>query len=310
MVGCGDCCWAVRQIRGGPDRHSGRSWFLAAALYTWGLGASGDAYQYYSAAVLSGTKSWKAFFFSSLDPASFISVDKPPLALWIIGLSVRVFGFNTWSLLLPQAAEAVAAVAVLYAAVRRTVGLPAALIAALVLTLTPITVAITRDDTPDPLLVLLLVLAGWAVLEATRTGKLTLLLGSAVLVGLGFNTKMLQAYLIVPALALTYLVAAPGKLVRRLGHLVAAGAVLAVASFWWTLIVDSVPASARPYIGGSSNNTVLDSAIGANGIGRLGNPGPATNGWATRAWDGCSTNSSAPKSRGCCRSQCWFWWRR
>jgi 4-amino-4-deoxy-L-arabinose transferase-like glycosyltransferase len=246
---------------------------VAAALYTWGLGASGNAYQYYSAAVLSGTKSWEAFFFSSLDPASFITVDKPPLALWIIGLSVRVLGFNAWGLLLPQVIEALAAIVVLYVAVRRTAGLPAALIASLVLTLTPITVAITRDNTPDPLLILMLVLAGWACLEATRSGKLGLLLISAVLIGFAFNTKMLQAYLVVPALGLTYLVAAPGNTVRRLGHLVAAGAALAVSSFWWLLIVDSLPASSRPYVGGSSNNTFWDSAVGANGIGRLGKTG-------------------------------------
>lgn len=246
---------------------------LAAALYTWGLGASGNAYQYYSAAVLSGTKSWQAFFFASLDPASFITVDKPPLALWIIGLTARIFGFNTWTLLLPQVIEAVAAVAVLYVAVRRTVGLRAALVAALVLTLTPITVAISRDNTPDPLLVLLLVLAGWAALEATRSGSVRLLLVAAVLVGFAFNTKMLQAYLVVPALALTYVVAAPGSTLRRLGHLLAAGAALAVSSLWWLLIVDVIPAGSRPYIGGSANNTFLDSVIGANGIGRLGKSG-------------------------------------
>ncbi|WP_163507006.1 glycosyltransferase family 39 protein [Fodinicola acaciae] len=246
---------------------------LAAALYTWGLGASGNAYQYYSAAVLSGTKSWHAFFFASLDPASFITVDKPPLALWIVGLTARVFGFNTWTLLLPQAIEAVAAVAVLYVAVRRTAGVRAGLVAALVLTLTPITVAISRDNTPDPLLVLLLVLAGWAGLEATRSGSVRLLVVAAVLVGFAFNTKMLQAYLVVPALVLTYVVAAPGPTLRRLGHLVAAGAALAVSSLWWLVIVDATPAGSRPYIGGSSNNTFLDSVIGANGIGRLGKSG-------------------------------------
>ncbi|WP_329090429.1 glycosyltransferase family 39 protein [Actinomadura citrea] len=241
----------------------------AAALYAWGLSAAGDANAYYSAAVKSGTQSWKAFFFGSLDAGSYITVDKPPMALWAMGLSARVLGFGTWSLLLPQVAAGVAAVAVLYATVRRAFGHAAALTAAAVLALTPITVAINRDNNPDTLLVLFLVAAAWACQRAVDTGRLRPLLLSAFLVGCGFNTKMLQAFLVVPALALAYLVAARPGLARRAGHLLAAGAVLAASSLWWTLLVDAVPARSRPYIGGSTDGTAWDLVVGYNGLGRI-----------------------------------------
>ncbi|WP_246609115.1 glycosyltransferase family 39 protein, partial [Nonomuraea rhizosphaerae] len=195
---------------------------LAAVLYTWALGRNGYANDYYSAAVWSGTQSWKAFFFGALDSGSYITVDKPPLALWVMGLSARIFGFGTWSMLLPQAAAGVAAVALVHSAVRRALDGPhahvAALIAALVMTLTPITVAINRDNNPDTLLVLLLVAAAWLCLEAVHGGRTRPLLGAALLVGLAFNTKMLQAYLVLPAFAGVYLLAAPGRPARRIGR--------------------------------------------------------------------------------------------
>ncbi|GGV01461.1 hypothetical protein GCM10010182_18720 [Actinomadura cremea] len=250
---------------------------LAAALYAWGLTESGYANAYYSAAVKSGTQSWKAFFFGSLDAGSFITVDKPPMALWAMGLFARVLGFGSWSLLLPQVVAGVAAVAVLYAAVRRAFGHPAALAAASVLALTPITVAINRDNNPDTLLLLFLVGAVWATQRAIDTGRLRPLLLAAFLVGCGFNTKMLQAFIIVPALALAYLIAARPGLVRRVLHLLAAGGVLAVSSLWWILIVDLVPADRRPFIGGSTDGTAWDLVIGYNGLGRVfgqdGGPG-------------------------------------
>ncbi|MFF4774388.1 glycosyltransferase family 39 protein [Microtetraspora fusca] len=246
---------------------------LAAVLHTWALGANGYANEYYAAAVYSGTRSWTAFFFGALDAGSFITVDKPPLALWVMGLSARIFGFGTWSMLLPQAAAGVASVAVLHSAVRRSLagaaGHPAALVAALVMTLTPITVAIDRDNNPDTVLVLLLVAAAWFCLEAVRDGRTRTLVVAAVLVGLAFNAKMLQAYLVVPAFALTYLYAAPGSLLRRTGRLLAAGVALAVASAWWMVVVDLWPEGSRPYIGGSTDNTVWDLVIGYNGLGRI-----------------------------------------
>ncbi|GAA1800479.1 ArnT family glycosyltransferase [Actinomadura chokoriensis] len=242
---------------------------LAAALYGWGLPEAGYANSYYSAAVRSGTESWKAFFFGALDAGSYITVDKPPMALWVMGLSARVLGFGTWSLLLPQVVEGVAAVAVLYAAVRRAFGHAAAVTAAAVLALTPITVAINRDNNPDTLLVLLMAAAAWACQRAIATGRPRPLLLAAFLVGCGFNTKMLQAFLVVPAFALAYLIAARPPIVRRVLHLAAAGAVLAVSSLWWVLAVDLIPARSRPYIGGSTDGTAWDLVIGYNGLGRV-----------------------------------------
>ncbi|MFD0534112.1 glycosyltransferase family 39 protein [Actinomadura luteofluorescens] len=199
------------------------------------------------------------------------------MALWAMGLTARVLGFGTWSLLLPQVAAGVAAVAVLYTTVRRAFGHAAALTAAAVLALTPITVAINRDNNPDTLLVLFLVAAAWACQRAVDTGRLRPLLLAAFLVGCGFNTKMLQAFLVVPALALAYLVAARPRPARRVAHLLATGAVLAASSLWWTLLVDAVPARSRPYIGGSTDGTAWDLVIGYNGLGRIlgqgGGPG-------------------------------------
>ncbi|HEY0540551.1 MAG TPA: glycosyltransferase family 39 protein [Actinoallomurus sp.] len=242
---------------------------LAAVLYAWGLSKNGYANSFYSAAVKSGTQSWKAFFFGSLDSASFITVDKPPMALWAQELFARIYGFGTWSLLLPQVIMGVAAVGLVYVTLRRVFGPVAGLIAALVMALTPITVAINRDNNPDTLLVLLLVLAAWACQRALESGRLRWLLASAFFLGCGFNTKMLQAYLLLPALGLVYLLFARGGWLRRIGHLLAAGVVLAVSSFWWMVIVDLIPASKRPYIGGSADGTAWNLIIGYNGIGRI-----------------------------------------
>ncbi|MDO0935254.1 glycosyltransferase family 39 protein [Streptomyces sp. DG2A-72] len=242
---------------------------LAAALYTYGLGANGDANSYYAAAVLSGTKSWTSFFFGSLDTGNFITVDKPPVALWLMGLSCRVFGFGTWQMLLPMAASGVASVAVLYSAVRRVFGYAAATVAALVMALTPITVAITRDNNPDPVLVLLCVCAAWFLLEAVRSGKLLPLVWSAVLVGFAFNAKMLQAFIVLPAFFVTYLFAAPGRIGRRIRHILAAGVALVVSTGWWMVTVDSIPAADRPFIGSSTKNSIWDLATGYNGLARI-----------------------------------------
>ncbi|MBC6466427.1 glycosyltransferase family 39 protein [Actinomadura alba] len=252
---------------------------LATALYTWNLSAGGNANSYYAAAVLSATKSWKAFFFGSLDAGSFITIDKPPMALWLMALSGRILGFGPWSMLLPQAAAGVAAVGVLYTAVRRHHGHLSATISALVMALSPITVAINRDNNPDPLLVLFLVLAAWACLTAIRTGALLPLLGSAVAIGCAFNTKMLQAYLVLPVFALGYLLFAPPSFARRFARLLLAGAVLAVSSFWWMIVVDLIPAASRPYVGGSRDGTVWDLVVGYNGLGRVfGGEGPTFDG--------------------------------
>ncbi|MFF4234289.1 ArnT family glycosyltransferase [Actinomadura geliboluensis] len=240
-----------------------------AVLYLWGLGASGWANAFYSAAVQAGATSWKAFFFGSSDAAGAITVDKPPAALWPMALTARVFGVNTWSILVPQALMGVAAVAAVHACVRRHAPAWAALLAGAALAVTPVAALMFRYNNPDALLVLLLTLAAYAVLRAQETASTRWLLLAAACTGTGFLAKMLQAFLVVPAFAGVYLAAAPGPLRRRLAQLAAAGGVLLASAGWWVAAVAAIPASHRPYIGGSQHNSVLELALGYNGLGRL-----------------------------------------
>jgi 4-amino-4-deoxy-L-arabinose transferase-like glycosyltransferase len=240
-----------------------------AVLYIWGLGASGWANSFYSAAVQAGTKSWKAFFFGSSDAAGSITVDKPPAALWVMELSARMFGVNAWSILVPQALEGVAAVGLLYATVKRWFGAAAGLLAGAVLALTPVAVLMFRFNNPDALLTLVLVGAAYAVTRALESGRTAWLVTAGALVGVGFLTKMLQALVVVPAFALAYLIAGPPRLGRRLWQLTLAGVALVVSSFWWVVVVMAIPAADRPYIGGSQNNSLWNLIFGYNGIGRV-----------------------------------------
>ena len=248
---------------------------LAAVLYTWKLDQNGWGNTYYSAGAESMTRSWSNFFFGAFDPEGIVTVDKPPLSQWLLATSVKVFGLNSWSLLLPQAFLGVACVALLYAMVRPQFGEAAALAAAFVLATTPITVAIVRINNPDTLLVFLMLLGGWAGLRATEQGSLRWGLLAAVFVGLAFNVKMLQAYLVVPGLALAYVVAAQGGWWRRTWTFAAAGAMLATVSFSWMLVVDAWPKDSRPYIGGSRDNTVQDLVFGYNGLDRIEGTDPS-----------------------------------
>ncbi|GAA0663422.1 hypothetical protein GCM10010193_13530 [Kitasatospora atroaurantiaca] len=267
--------WYLRVVLGHPNepRWARPSMWavlaLATVLYCWNLSSSGEANSYYSAAVLSGTKSWSAMFYGSLDAGNFITVDKPPVALWLMVVSCRVFGFGTLPMLLPIALSGVASVGVLYSAVRRSFGHRAALAAALVLALTPISAAINRDNNPDPVLVLFMVISAWFCLEAIRSGRLMPLVWSAVATGFAFNTKMLQGYVALPALVLAYALCARPSVGRRVRNLLVAGAALVVSSGWWMGIVALVPTADRPYIGSSSDNTVWDLVIGYNGLGRV-----------------------------------------
>ncbi|NUT06354.1 MAG: glycosyltransferase family 39 protein [Hamadaea sp.] len=239
------------------------------ALYIWGLGKSGWANAYYSAAVQAGSQSWKAMFFGSFDSANFITVDKTPASLWVMSISARIFGVTSWSILVPQALEGVAAVGLLYAAVRRWFGPAAGLLAGGVMALTPVAVLMFRFNNPDALLVLLLVAGAYAVTRAVEQGKTTWLLLAGGLVGFAFLAKMLQALLVVPAFGLVYLIAAPVGFWKRVWQLLAAlGAMIAGAS-WWIAIVSLWPASSRPYIGGSQSNSILELTLGYNGFGRL-----------------------------------------
>jgi 4-amino-4-deoxy-L-arabinose transferase-like glycosyltransferase len=220
------------------------------------------------------TASWHNWFFLSLDPGGFISVDKPPLPLWITGLSARLFGVNTWSVLLPTALAGAAAVAVLWVVVRRQFGLVAATIAGLVLALSPVNVAVNRLNLPEPWLVLALVAAVWALQRGfASTRPLGWIVLAATFIGLAFNTKMLAAYLVVPALGMAIVVCS-STWARRVVHSLVFGAVAIATSLPWILIVDAIPAASRPWVGGSSNNTVTDLIFGYNGLGRVeGNGG-------------------------------------
>jgi 4-amino-4-deoxy-L-arabinose transferase-like glycosyltransferase len=240
-----------------------------AVLYLWDLGAPGWANSFYSAAAQAGSVSWKAFFFGSSNSANSITVDKPPAALWIMALSVRVFGLHSWSILVPQALEGVGSVGLLYLAVRRTSGAVAGLIAGAVLAVTPVAALMFRFNNPDSLLVLLLVGAAYCVIRAVETGSTRWLALTGVLVGFGFLTKMLQALLVVPALALAYLIAAPNPLASRIRRLLLACAAMILAAGWWIAIVSLIPARDRPYIGGSQHNSILELTLGYNGFGRL-----------------------------------------
>ncbi|MFE0818136.1 ArnT family glycosyltransferase [Streptomyces sp. NPDC058847] len=241
---------------------------LAAGLYSWNLSGSG-LNGFYSAAVLSGTESWKAWFFGSLDAGNFLTVDKPPFALMVMGLSCRLLGYGTWQMMLPLILAALATIWVLHSSVKRVWGHAAAAIAALVLALTPITVAINRDNNPDTLLVFLMVAGAALSLRAARNGRLLPLVGSAVCFGLAFNTKMLQGYIALPAIFVVYVYATNLGWAKRIRNLVLAAVALVVSSFWWAAAVSLVPASERPYIGGSTDGTAWDLITGYNGLGRI-----------------------------------------
>ncbi|MFD4371546.1 ArnT family glycosyltransferase [Streptomyces sp. NPDC058486] len=244
---------------------------VTTALYVWNLSASGYANSFYSAAVQAGGESWKAFFFGSLDAANAITVDKPPAALWPMALSVRLFGLGSWQILLPEVLMGVGTVAVLYAAVRRRFGAGAGLIAGAVLALTPVAALMFRFNNPDALLALLMTVAVYGVLRALESaeGGTKWLVAAGVAFGFAFLTKTLQAFLILPPLALVYAVCAPARPLRRFGQLGLAGLALIVSGGWWVALVELWPAASRPYIGGSQNNSFLELTFGYNGLGRI-----------------------------------------
>ena len=242
---------------------------LAAVLYGWNLTVSGYANTYYSAAAQAAGQSVSAWFFGALDAASFITVDKPPVSLWAMGLSVRLFGLSPFAVLLPQALAGVASVVLLYAVVRRQLGPLAGVIAGAAFALTPVAVLMFRYNDPDAVLVLLLIGAVWAFVRGLEHGAIRWAVLAAVLVGFAFLTKYLQAYLVLPAFAVTWLVAAPGTVRRRLLGLVAAGVAVVVASMWWVVLVELLPAASRPFIGGSPTNSAVQLLRDYDGLGRI-----------------------------------------
>lgn len=247
-----------------------------AVVYLWNLSINGWANSFYTAAIQAGSQSWKAWFFGASDMAGSITVDKPPAALWIPGLSVRVFGLNPWSVLVPEVLMGVASVALLHLIVSRYLGHWAGIGAGAVLASTPVAAMMFRFDNPEALLVLLMIAAVGALLRAMEPGaengtahpiRWMIVAGAAV--GLGFLTKQLEVMLIVPAMALTYLTLGPSTWLRRVGHLCASLGALIVSAGWWVLAVELWPAADRPYIGGSQHNSILELTFGYNGLGRL-----------------------------------------
>ncbi len=295
------------RIRPGSARPCSCCWSAPGSSTSGASASPGWANSFYSAAVQAGTKSWKAFFFGSSDASNFITVDKPPASLWVMEISARIFGVNSWSILVPQALEGVATVGLLYATVRRWFRPGAALLAGAVLALTPVAALMFRFNNPDALLALLLTAAAYATVRAIEDGRTRWLVLAGALVGFGFITKMLQAFIVVPVLALVYLLAGPPKLGRRIVQLVYAGVALVVSAGWWVAAVQLTPAADRPYIGGSTNNTVLNLIFGYNGFGRLtGNETGSVGGRRRRRaacgarpdGTGCSSRRWAGRSRG------------
>ncbi|MET8134854.1 glycosyltransferase family 39 protein [Streptomyces sp. NPDC005251] len=263
-------------------------------LYLYGLSASGYANSFYSAAVQAGSQSWKAFFFGSLDSANAITVDKPPASLWPMALSVRIFGLSSWAILVPEVLMGVATVGVLYAAVRRRFSPAAGLIAGAVLALTPVAALMFRFNNPDAMLALLMTVTVYCVIRGLEDGRTKWLLWAGVAVGLAFLAKTLQAFLILPPLAVLYAVCAPVTLRKRFAQLGLSAVAMVVAGGWWVAIVELWPASSRPYIGGSQNNSFLELTFGYNGLGRIngdetgsvgGGGGGGTGMWGETGWN-------------------------
>ena len=242
---------------------------VSGVLNLWNLAQNGYSNTFYSVAVQSMTQSWHNFFFASYDAGGFISVDKPPVALWIQAISAKIFGFSGLSLLLPEALAGVASVAVLYFLVKRYFGPLAGFIAALALALTPVAVAVERTNGVDTWLMLTILIAAWAMSRATEKGRFAMLAPALALVGVAFNIKMLAAFVILPTFYLLYLVAAPRKWYVRLLHLALGSLIVFSVALSWPMAVQLTPAADRPWVGGSQANSVLDLALNYNGLGRV-----------------------------------------
>jgi len=250
-----------------------------AVAYLWDPKASGDANSFYAAAVQAGTKSWKAMFFGSIDSSNFITVDKPPASLWVMEISGRIFGFSSLSMLVPQVLEGVAAVALLYAAVKRWFGAGAGLAAGALLAITPVAALMFRFNNPDALLVLLLVAGAYCLVRAVEGASTRWVLAVGTMIGFAFLAKMMQAFLVLPAFGLVYMVAAPTTLRRRLWQMLAGAAAIVVSCGWWVAIVALWPVGSRPMIDGSPDNNIFNLIFGYNGLGRIfGASGPGGGG--------------------------------
>ncbi|MCY9079371.1 glycosyltransferase family 39 protein [Bacillus inaquosorum] len=241
----------------------------AAFLNTYNIWQDDTANQYYLAALKSMTQSFHNFFYASFDPSGFVTVDKPPVVLWIQTIFALIFGVHTWSVILPQALAGVGSVFLLYRMIKPAFGIGAARIAALVMTLTPIAAAVSRTNNIDSMLVFTLLLGSACLLRAVKQDKLVWLLTAFALIGLAFNMKMMQAFMVLPAFVLFYLIASRVSLKKKTGSLILSLVLLTGLSISWAVVVDSTSSSSRPYVGSSQTNSVLELAFGYNGTERL-----------------------------------------
>ena len=251
---------------------------FTAIFYLWHLTINGMANSYYAVAAQAASTNWTAWLFGSLDAANFVSVDKPPISMMIMGLFGRIFGFSSWSMLLPHALAGIATVALVYLTVKRWYGARAGLIAGIVMAMTPAAALMFRFNNPDSFLTLFLTASAYAFLRSFEGKRPVLWLSIAGLfTGLAFNTKMLQGLLLLPIMTIIYISFAPPKLVTRLWHLGVAGVVTAILTFWWSVLAWLTPAVNRPWVGSTNDNNIWSLIFGYNGFGRLfghgGGPG-------------------------------------
>ena len=243
---------------------------LTGALYLFGALHNGMANSYYAAAVQAASQDWTAWLFGSLDAANYVSVDKPPLATMVMGLSARLFGFSSFSMLLPSVLAGVGSVWLVYAAVKRQFGFISAVIAGATLMLTPVAALMFGFNNPDAILTLMLTASGYAFLRSLEGKRPLLWLGLAGLfTGLAFNTKMLQGLMVLPAMVLVYLVFAKPPIVTRFLHVMFAGAITTMSTLWWSVLVWLTPAGSRPWVGSTNDNNIWSLIFGYNGLGRL-----------------------------------------
>ncbi|WP_174843610.1 glycosyltransferase family 39 protein [Candidatus Nanosynbacter featherlites] len=257
-----------------------RSWFerwtlpvllaLTSVLYLFGALHNGMANSYYAAAVQAASQDWTAWLFGSLDAANYVSVDKPPLATMVMGLSARLFGFSSFSMLLPSVLAGVGSVWLVYAAVKRQFGFMSAAIAGTVLAMTPVAALMFGFNNPDAILTLMLTASGYAFLRSLEGKRPLLWLGLAGLfTGLAFNTKMLQGLMVLPAMVLVYLVFAKPPIITQFLHMMFAGVITAISTLWWSVLVWLTPAGSRPWVGSTNDNNIWSLIFGYNGLGRL-----------------------------------------
>lgn len=255
---------------------------VTTATFLWELDRNGWANPYYSAAAQAGSQDWKAFFYGSLDAGNLITIDKPPLSIWIMSLSVRLFGLNSWALLVPQALMGVATTWLIYKIIRRGHSAAPALLGGLIYATTPVVLLMSRYNNPEPLMGLLTVAAVYFVLRATEDNRWTWYLLAGTSLGLGFMAKQIQAFLPIPALVLAVLLFGAGTLASRFLRLLASLAALVISGGWWMALVELTPAANRPYVGGSATNSILELTLDYNGLARFIRLPVAANGAAVQ----------------------------